>query len=190
MPVKPLSPHVEDSALQPFLKDNFSPVEYLNAVLPPLSISVNSQASKQRNASSLAEVAAHTQATATQLSASTARLSETLTSMTDDIIRAGSRLAYEVEVLRADAVALSETLNEGLAEDIKLFAPQGLEPTRPEAAVAKAGEASSNQAAEGEHRPERVPLSDEPPDLARLRMLSTVRERLDSVVQVFDQAMQ
>jgi hypothetical protein len=182
MPVKPLSPQVEDSALQPFLKDNFNPVEYLNSVLPPLSISVNSQASKQRNASSLAEVAAHTQATATQLSTSTARLSETLTTMTDDILRAGSRLAYEVEVLRADAVSLSETLNEGLAEDIKLFAPQGLEPTRPEAAVAKV--------AEGEHPPEKVPLSDEPPDLARLRMLSTVRERLDSVVQVFDQAMQ
>ena len=63
------------------------------------------------------------------LSAHTARLSATLTTLTDDILRCSSRLAYEVEILREETTELVETLGRRdgpLGEAITVFAPRDL----------------------------------------------------------------
>lgn len=61
-----------------------------------------------------------------QLNAHTTRLTNTLTQLTDDILRSGSRLAYEVELLRGETLSLAETLTEGLQDDVTKFVPGGI----------------------------------------------------------------
>ena len=126
MTINPKSHHVNDPLLQPFLNPTFSATEYLNNVLPPLHVSAPSQTTKPLQSLSLSELTAQTQSHITQLSAQTSRLSETLTQLTDDILRSGSRLAYEVEVLRGEALSLQDALNETLQHDIKQLLPNGL----------------------------------------------------------------
>ncbi|KAA6414534.1 MAG: hypothetical protein FRX48_01283 [Lasallia pustulata] len=121
---KPKSTHVADSILQPFLSPTFDPTAYLNATLPPLALSATAKQSPQ--ALSLSELAAQTQTHISQLSAQTSRLSDILTHLADDILRSGSRLAYEVERLRGEAISLTEALTESLREDITKFVPEGL----------------------------------------------------------------
>ncbi|OJD12546.1 hypothetical protein AJ78_06873 [Emergomyces pasteurianus Ep9510] len=140
---KPSSTHL-DSALSHFTDPAFDPVEYLNNILPPLSLSLSpspprtsspqttpkAQAADFPAASatasvSLASLSTQTQSLVSQLSAQNARLSNTLTQLTDEILRGGGRLAYEVEVLRGEAVGLVDALGEGLEEDIGRFVPGG-----------------------------------------------------------------
>ncbi|KAI9885085.1 MAG: hypothetical protein M1823_003140 [Watsoniomyces obsoletus] len=193
--VTPLSPHVQDPALQPFLDSNFDHVDHLNAIIPALSIGGSSPSSTSRGGSSLAELVTHTQSQLSQLSASTTRLSDTLTSLTDDIIRTGSRLAYEVEVLRGDAVGLSETLHETLIEDVKRLMPGGLDGNDVAGGAQKndtswAKTDTTSIALDTDARTQDPDEQDVSSCLDRLRMLATVKERLESVVQVFGQAME
>lgn len=142
--IDPKSAHTADPFLQDFLNPAFDPAEYLNAVLPSLQQgSSSSSASRptpppatrlpppQSSSSTttpvlpLADLSAEAQALLTQLNAHTTRLAATLGQLTDDILRSGSRLAYEVELLRGEALGLAETLaSEGpLRADLERFAP-------------------------------------------------------------------
>jgi len=115
----PRSTHVQDEALQPFLQAQFDPADYLNTTLPSLTFS---NPSKDRV--SLAELSAQIQALISQLNAQTSRLTNTLNQLTDDILRSGSRLAYQVEMLRGETAGLTDALNTTLRSDIALFTPQ------------------------------------------------------------------
>ena len=179
--VEPKSQHVSDAAIQPFLQADFDPASYLNNALPPLSAS-NARAS-YGNAVPLAELSSQTQSLLSQLNAQTSRLSNTLTQLTDEIIRSGGRLAYEVEVLRGETTGLTDTLDDGLKKDIELLAPKveaSKTTTKDPQDEAGAGE-SGNAVAKS--------ASTEPEYLQNLRTLSTIRERLDRVIKVFGDAM-
>lgn len=106
----------ETSILEPFLHPGaFDAAEHLNSTLNPKL--------------SLSELSSQTQNLLSQLNAQTSRLTAVLTQLTDDILRSGARLAYEVDLLRGEAIGLSEALNEGLQDDIAHFVPETTQPT-------------------------------------------------------------
>jgi hypothetical protein len=107
--------------------------------------------------------------------------------LTDEIIRSGSRLAYQVDVLRGESQAFHESLTERVADDMRIFVsdaqPSPLsggtdvpEPTFKEEAGVPINTISAESA-------------NEPPAIAQLRMLLSVRARLDSVIQLFGAAL-
>ncbi|KAI9785672.1 MAG: hypothetical protein M1835_003256 [Candelina submexicana] len=182
-------PHLSDPILQPFLSPTFDPTTYLNSTLPPLSIQANP--SKQSTALSLTDHTTHTQTLLSQLSAQTSRLSTLLTQQTDDILRSGSRLAYEVEILRGETQNLTETLNDNLKADIARFVPTGLRTK--ESTTQKSKDDDTTAASEIRSIPPLPPnetnRSTDPPSITHLRTLSLVRTRLDSVLKTFDAAL-
>lgn len=189
---EPKSAHVADPALQAFLNPSFDPADYLNATLPPLQSSTVSQSAK--GSVPLAELSTQTQTLLSQLSAHTTRLTTTLTQLTDEILRSGSRLAYEVEVLRGDTLGLSEALTEGLQEDVARFVPGGLEGelTRKQSKVSEVN--GNSRRASILHTPktptqEESPIIADPPYITKLRTLTLVRSRLDTVIKTFGDAM-
>jgi hypothetical protein len=97
-----------------------------------------------------------------------------LTQLTDEIIRSGGRLAYEVELLRGETIGLTDSLDNGLRKDIEMFIPVK------EDAQVESTEDKDQSTAE----------STDPEYLNRLKTLTSVRSRLDSVIQVFGNAMQ
>ncbi|KAK4552023.1 hypothetical protein LTR86_010700 [Recurvomyces mirabilis] len=166
-----------DATLEAFLKQDFDPVDYLNANIPPLAVGSRSAQSSQYGRSvSLSELNTQLQTMLGQLNAQMTRLSNTLTQLTDEIIRSGGRLAYEVEVLRGDTTGLTDSLDNGLKRDIEVFtkAPEGeslLKDGNPDATTVQPSATA------------------EPEYLERLRTLTAVRSRLDSVIKVFGDAM-
>lgn len=136
--IEPKSAHTSDPFLQSFLSPTFDAAEYLNATLPPLQGAPSSLSSSLRSTTigpdgtplppaPLAELSTETQTLITQLNAHTTRLTGTLTQLAEDILRSGSRLAYEVELLRGETLSLSEALSEGpLRADLERFAPNGV----------------------------------------------------------------
>lgn len=210
--VDPKSAHTSDPFLQEFLNPAFDPADYLNQTLPPLqgsSSSLRSSSTAGKGAAPLAQLSSEAQELLTQLSAHTTRLATTLTQLTDDILRSGSRLAYEVELLRGETLGLAETLTEGpLRGDLERFVPAGIEHTAastrrasfgslapptpfpekdkdspPPATPAAAGvvEKKAAEAAEA--------AENEPAYISHLRTLTLVRSRLDSVIKTFGDAM-
>jgi hypothetical protein len=181
--------HVSDPALAPFLQPRFDPAEYLNATLPSLSLASR----KPANAASLADLSSQTQDLLSQLNAHTTRLSTILTQLTDDILRSGGRLAYEVEVLRGETIGLTQTLTDGLKSDIGKFLPGGIalkvEPIDEEV---KSPTAIPTDAQDGDQSPQ-PPLAEDddssPEYISDLRTLTTVRTRLETVIKVFGEAM-
>jgi hypothetical protein len=165
--------HLSDPALAAFLNASFDPAEYLNSTLPVLQVSAKPQSS-----SSLPALSTETQALLATLNAQATRLTNTLTQLTDDILRSGSRLAYQVDVLRSESSALSETFSERLLEDIEVFAPP------------KDSDVEDNQekqlVEDGAFAETLTP--NEPSHLSRLRLLVHVKDRLDSVIRVFGAA--
>ncbi|EME46141.1 hypothetical protein DOTSEDRAFT_70216 [Dothistroma septosporum NZE10] len=185
--VEPKSSHVLDPTIQPFLHANFDPAAYLNNTLPGLSIS--STSSRAGRNVSLPDLSLQLQALLSQLNAHTSRLSSTLTQLTDEIIRSGSRLAYEVEVLKGETLGLTDTFNNGLNKEISLLAPGESMVKQPNAAAQSKNcmEALKVNGTDGDD--ERSQPA-EPDFLQRLRTLTTVRERLDTVIKTFGSAMQ
>ncbi len=179
--VQPNSAHVSEDLLLPFLQGSFDAADYLNDALT----------SSAAASASLSELSAQTQTLISQLNAHSSRLSNTLTQLTDDILRGGGRLAYEVEVLRGETLGLSDALTEDLQDDIVKFVPQGLRleiSTNDESKKATGSDFteiqvqdSSELASGGDGQPQY---------LSQLRMLTKVRERLESVIKVFGDAMQ
>ncbi|TLS25363.1 hypothetical protein PpBr36_07170 [Pyricularia pennisetigena] len=212
------SPHVADPFLSDFLNPSFDPVAYLNSVLPPLQSSSgrSSAAASARQPASigggggggstaskpvpLAELSSQAQSQINQLNIHTTRLAATLTQLTDDILRSGSRLAYEVELLRGETLGLAETLTEGLSDDVAKFVPGGVgaataaatrQPPRVTAAAAhEEGSGQQQRGVEEEQDGAAGPRSSEPPYIAQLRTLTLVRSRLESVIKTFGDAME
>ncbi|KAI9688026.1 MAG: hypothetical protein M1820_010314 [Bogoriella megaspora] len=155
-----------------FQAASFDPAQYLNQTLPPLlTSSTRSHYGRSSTAASLPDLSGQTQTLLAQLNAQLSRLSATLTQLTDEILRTGGRLAYEVEVLRGDTITLADALDEGLQADIARFLPP-----------------APNDAEDG-HSSTANSAAQLPPYMSQLKTLSLVRERLDSVIKVFDEAM-
>ncbi|KAK7979761.1 monooxygenase [Apiospora arundinis] len=187
------SPHVSDPFLQSFLSPSFDPASYLNAALPPLQAHVSSVSSSPEGAA---------QALLSQLNAQTTRLTNTLTQLTDDILRSGSRLAYEVELLRGETLSLSEALTDGLHDDVAKFVPNGLQ-GQMDAAAARRNAAIATEdptqqrplsavgtpAAPTDTTPKGATMED-PAYISQLQTLALVRSRLDSVIKTFGDAME
>ncbi|KAJ9132653.1 Laminin subunit beta-4 [Pleurostoma richardsiae] len=221
-PVQAKSAHVSDPFLQSFLDPAFDAADYLNTILPPLQGSSTSSSSlavsrsqakpvQQQQPVPLAELSAEAQTLLTQLNAHTTRLTNTLTQLTDDILRSGSRLAYEVELLRGEALGLEETLTDGLREDVEKFVPGGLGGSGAKPAAGAASTDGSGQearqrraslvSAPSEEKAESAEPSaaaaaaeaaapNEPPYITHLRTLTLVRSRLESVIKTFGDAME
>lgn len=184
----PKSTHVSDPTLAPFLEPKFDPADYLNATLPSLSLGPKP---KPGNPSSLANLSSETQDLLSQLNAHTTRLSAILTQLTDDILRTGGRLAYQVDVLRGEAIGLTESLTDGLKTDVEKFLPGGLS-----LKTDSAEDTIASPAPDAPDAPSNTPpaLPAEAPDttpeyISDLRTLTTVRSRLESVIKVFGEAM-
>lgn len=185
-----LSPHSQQTIaplIQPFLVSTFDPVEYLNRSTPPLSITSISQPIKRPQTLTLTELASQTQTHIAQLSAQSTRLIDTLTHLTDDILRSGGRLAYEVEILRGETISLGEVLAEGLQADITKFVPEGLVTGTTSFAGQSPTSPSDVRANTAQRTLERTVLS-ESPEVTKLRTLHHVRHLLQSVITVFDSA--
>ncbi|KAF3040031.1 hypothetical protein E8E11_006272 [Didymella keratinophila] len=187
----PKSSHVSGPALAPFLQPSFDPAEYLNATLPSLSLSGRPV---KGTSASLADLSSQTQDLLSQLNAQTTRLSATLTQLTDDILRSGGRLAYEVEVLRGETIGLTDTLEDGLKEDITKFLPGGLalEADAQEPISRRQSEAAqqdSDAAEPLQDTTQALPTDATPEYITSLRTLTTVRSRLENVIKVFGEAM-
>ncbi|KAK1254408.1 hypothetical protein MKX08_008403 [Trichoderma sp. CBMAI-0020] len=205
---QPKSQHTSDEFLQDFLNPSFDPISYINANLPPLAQKSPAPTSNP-SAVPLAELATQSQTLLTQLDAHTTRLSDTLTQITDDILRSGSRMSYEVEMMRGEALSLEELLFEKLAEEIKLFVPGGLkkegeakdEGEKKQAGEEKQKERKDSVAEDGKALEAKTAskaeagagagaAGKEPDSIKQLRTLTLVRERLDSVIKTFGDAME
>ncbi|KAL1953870.1 hypothetical protein VTO42DRAFT_2094 [Malbranchea cinnamomea] len=183
-----------DPSLRHFSDPSFDPADYLNGILPPLSVSLPTYQhnGEGRASKSLADLSAQTQSLISQLSAQNARLVNTLTQLTDEIVRGGGRLAYEVEVLRGETIGLSDAITETLQEDIRTFIPEGLpEPQEtPVQDTEKEGQ-DLDDAKQNTNKVDDTDSSNTDPEFIRqLRTLSLVRARLDDVVRVFGEAME
>ncbi|KAK3315039.1 hypothetical protein B0H66DRAFT_331726 [Apodospora peruviana] len=209
------SAHAADPFLQDFLSPSFDAAAYLNSTLPPLQTSAAlSSGTQTKPAVPLAELSLQAQSVLSQLNAHTTRLTATMTQLTDDILRSGGRLAYEVELLRGETLSLAEALTEGLHDDIVKFVPDGLQdrnadlriPTTP-AAPDTPGFSSSHQrrlSVAATAPPPAPPPGDaepaagaaeavaptDPSYIAQLRTMTLVRGRLDSVIKMFGDAME
>ncbi|KAL9622393.1 MAG: hypothetical protein Q9160_003236 [Pyrenula sp. 1 TL-2023] len=168
------------SALQPevatveaFTDSTFDAVAYLNDALPSLSLISPTQTQAART-SRLNDASSNMQALLSRINAQHVRLTNTLTQLTDEILRSGSRLAYEVEILRGDTIGLSETLTDGLQNEIEQF-------------IVDEPSAESEKEA---HNSSTLKAVKDPEALSQLRVLSQVRTRLEEVVNTFGQAME
>lgn len=182
------SSHVADPALAPFLEQQFDPAVYLNATLPSLSIpgAPSRPLKSSNNAVPLAQLSSQAQDLLSQLNAHTTRLSAILTQLTDDILRSGARLAYEVEVLRGETIGLTETLTDDLKDDIGKFLPEGIKLQAQSLEEETADTTTPNQQSPALDQD----LADTSPEyISDLRTLTTVRNRLETVIKVFGEAM-
>ncbi|EAW09897.1 uncharacterized protein ACLA_041130 [Aspergillus clavatus NRRL 1] len=173
-----------------FTDPSFDPAEFLNDALPPLTLA--SSQTRGPGAVPLPELSTQVQSILSQINAQNVRLSNQLTQLTDEILRSGSRLAYEVEVLRGEAISLSDTLAETLQPDIANFVPEGLDAVDRDAETVQSTEdgeegQEQEQAKDGEGG--RTVVA-EPDYIAKLRVLNQVRSRLEDVVQTFGDAME
>ncbi|PLB53246.1 hypothetical protein P170DRAFT_434953 [Aspergillus steynii IBT 23096] len=184
-----------------FTDPSFDPADFLNDALPPLTLA-SSQAHGPRNpgAVSLAESSTQVQSILTQINAQNVRLSNNLTQLTDEILRSGGRLAYEVEVLRGETIGLSDTLTDALRDDIAKFVPESTEKkdsgaqdpsiTPDEDQTPKEADEATEPEPEQQLEPEDLPAVADPEYITKLRTLNQVRARLEEVVQTFGDAME
>ncbi|KAK8039909.1 hypothetical protein PG993_008320 [Apiospora rasikravindrae] len=192
-PIEVKSQHVSDPFLQSFLSPSFDAASYLNASLPPLQAHVSSVSSSPEGAVPLSELSSQAQTLLSQLNAQTTRLTNTLTQLTDDILRSGSRLAYEVELLRGETLSLSEALSDGLQDDVAKFVPNGLQ-GQLESKKNATDEVAQRRPSVGTPAPtDTAPKSatmEDPAYISQLQTLALVRSRLDSVIKTFGDAME
>ncbi|RWA11770.1 hypothetical protein EKO27_g3333 [Xylaria grammica] len=202
--LEPKSAHVSDPFLQSFLSPTFGPADYLNSTLPPLQTSTRNN--NDPSSVPLTELSTQTQTQLSQLNAHTTRLTNTLTQLTDDILRSGSRLAYEVELLRGETLSLSEALADPLHDDIVKFVPDGLQEQAIETKGGNATSANPRRASGATAIPPPATPAEEtaptlptdgiarnptdPAFISQLQTLTLVRSRLDTVVKTFGDAME
>ncbi|KAJ5492878.1 hypothetical protein N7539_001624 [Penicillium diatomitis] len=185
-----------------FEDPNFDPAEFLNETLSPLAVtSPQGSAVRPQGSVPLTELSVQLQALLSQISAQNVRLSSTLSQLSDEILRGGGRLAYEVELLRGETIGLSETLSETLDQDIAKFVPESTADTQsrvtgtvhqetPKEPTEEAPSAVEGDEGEGAAERAVLPTIHEPEYIANLRTLNSVRARLEDVVQTFGDAME
>ncbi|KAF2864338.1 hypothetical protein K470DRAFT_253999 [Piedraia hortae CBS 480.64] len=147
-----------DPTTAPFLTANFEASTYWNSLLPNTTKGTGNSINAP-----LPEISSTLQSTLSQLNAQTVRVSNTLNTQADEIIRSGGRLEYEVDVLRGEVGSLEEMMG-ALEGDVGIFL---------------GGKDTSEKGEQGEQ--------DE--TMARLKQLTTVRARLESVIKLFGDAM-
>lgn len=180
---------MSEKALDPFRAPTFDPVQYLNANLQVSTIPTPSSNRPQTaSAVSLTELSSQAQTLLSQLNGQLTRFSATLNQLTDEILRSGGRLAYEVEVLRGDTSALSDVLGDGIRQDIRMFLPNGL--PQPQRRKSSTAPSQHNLNATSPIREPADPGADaeKPEYISRLQTLTHVRTRLQEVIQVFNDA--
>ncbi|KAJ5266879.1 hypothetical protein N7478_009687 [Penicillium angulare] len=182
-----------------FADPSFDPADFLNESLSPLTVaSLQPNASRVPGSVPLTELSAQVQSLLSQISAQNVRLSSTLSQLSDEILRSGGRLAYEVEVLRGETIGLSETLTEVLRDDITKFVPESSKDST--SATRKVGveeETADDSTSIKEEEAEDVKSEQgkgaavaDPEYITNLRTLNQVRSRLEDVVQTFGDAME
>ncbi|MDI1487467.1 MAG: hypothetical protein OHK93_006737 [Ramalina farinacea] len=184
------NPHLSDPSLRPFLTPTFSAIDYLNSTLPSLPANPNptsttkTQPPSSTTTTNLSSLASQTSSHISTLSAQQSRLTNTLTELTDEILRISSRLAYEVELLRGEAVSLADALSQRgvLSEALAVVMPGGIPPP-PSPHPSDPAKSSEVEEDEGATAP------NEPPALPRLRTLHRVRAQLQLVIQTFNIAL-
>lgn len=164
---------VRDEVSENLFEADFDPIQHLNDTLP--SLSLTSQGAKQNRASQLQSTSAEITNRVSRLNAYNARTSTELTILTDEILRSGSKLAYEVEVLRSDANSLFDLLSETLKEDIHHFVREDTSNEVPED-MQGAGATSLGG-------------KNDPDFMQQLRLLGQVKARLEEVIRVFGDAL-
>ncbi|OCT47152.1 hypothetical protein CLCR_02529 [Cladophialophora carrionii] len=169
------------STLTKLSQAQFDPVDFLNDALPNLSLSTQPLPSKISRSTQVQGAATEALALFSSLSTINIRSSSKLSSLTDEIIRSGNRLAYEVEVLRGDVNGFHELLTESLREEIDEFVKDGT-------SMGHTAPSLEPEADGGEIVHIRAP-TDEPDFMARLRLLSRVKTRLELVITIFGEAM-
>jgi hypothetical protein len=185
-----VKPSNQAAASPNFADPNFDPADFLNDTLSPLTVaSSQPNASRSPGSVPLAELSTQVQSLLSQISAQNIRLSSTLSQLTDEILRSGGRLAYEVEVLRGETIGLSETLTEVLRDDIAKFVPESS--TEDGRKTEQAEEDAPTKEDESTTNPDdkKTPVPTDPEYITNLRILSQVRSRLEDVVQTFGDAM-
>ena len=165
-----------DSTLARLLVDDFDPVDYLNNVLPSQVLSTQSTTATSNRSAQLQDASADIQSLLAKLNSHNIRASGTLTQLTDEILRSGSRLAYEVEILRGDVNNLHTTLTESLRDDVAAFDRAGQSDTG-----VSNGADSGSLATTGP--------SSSPDLIQQLEVLQTAKSRLEDTVRTFGSAM-
>lgn len=160
----------EDLTIERLLEADFDAVQFLNDTSTVPTLSSQGAAAKLNKGSQLQTTFTDVQSQISKLNAYNARTSTELTILTDEILRSGNRLAYEVEVLRSDANSLFDLLSETLKEDIALFV----------------GETTS---AEPNNDGEIKAVNNDPEFMQQLRLLGHVKARLEEVIRVFGDAL-
>ena len=183
MPPRTDAGGVDDDGSQSMLtrldRPQFDPVHVLNDTLPGLNLSSQTQTLKANRSTQIQSAAAESLALLSSLNTINIRASSELTSLTDEIIRSGNRLAYEVEVLRGDVNGFEELLTDSLRDDIGQFVKS--ETTSREAPL--------DQDTDGDGIVTTAAANYEPDFMTRLRLLGKVKARLESVITIFGEAM-
>ncbi|KHJ32281.1 hypothetical protein EV44_g2031 [Erysiphe necator] len=173
---EPWSIHVADPFLQSFLSSTFDPAEYLNFNLPSLDCANTSHSNK--SGTPINELFPVAQNLVSQVSANSARLTSILTQLTDEILRSGNRLTYEVEILRENTLNISEALAGVLRNDLARFVPTEIE-NDPKKGSGNLETSNANLMVKNQ----------DPSFLKELQRLTLVRSRLESVIETFGDAM-
>ena len=183
--------HIKEASLQDFLSPAFSPVDYLNATLPSHPLPTSTETTPP----SLSTLASQTQSHISALTAQSTRLSAILTSLTDEILRTSPRLAYEVELLRGEALSLSDSLSHpgNLHSAISQFVPQNNDlsnPPQSDDLPNSDAVKSYSRALESFSAPTTTqPPKGSGPPLNDLRTLLHVRSLLTAVTETFSLAL-
>ncbi|RKF64179.1 hypothetical protein OnM2_020090 [Erysiphe neolycopersici] len=178
---EPWSLHVADPSLQSFLGPSFDPADYLNNNLPSIDRADISHSNKSDTF--INELFPVAQNLVSQVSTNSARLTTILTQLTDEILRSGNRLAYEVEILRENTLNLSEALTGVLHDDLAKFVPTGI----------NNDQKRENEVLETTNSTPKLEShalkNHEPSFLKELRTLTLVKSRLEEVIKTFGDAM-
>ena len=166
-----------DEKLAPLSQAQFDPVDYLNGALPNLLLSTQGQSSKVTRSAQMQTASSEVQSLLSKLNTHNIRSSSELTSLTDEILRSGNRLAYEVEILRGDINSFYDLLTDTLKGDIRHFVQDEV--------TLNGLEANSENADAGQGPTKQS----DPVFITQLRMLGQVKSRLEAVVAIFGEAM-
>lgn len=201
-PTTASSKHTSDPILLPFLSSSFNPASYLNDSLPSLTTPSTSTApprtaqQQQTTPPSISELSNQIQSLLSHLTVQNARLSAVLTQLTDDILRTGGRLSYEVDLLRGETRGLVELLLDRLTPDLETFLSEPFALTASdEHGVSGQTNGADNAAVNGTvlngDTPTPLPAELDVPDyIIELQTLTLLRNRLESVTKTFGTAME